>query len=88
MEFLGHNKLEFELSNETSAYRTYPACYYCIVNASNPSLEEAEKYATENPSDLSYNLTKRKNAYYTALAVEKMKLSKSSDFISGSGPLS
>ncbi len=87
MGFLGHNKIDFELSNESSAYRSYPGCYYCVVNASNPSLEEAEKYAAENPADFRYNLAKRKNAYYTALAVEKMKLSKASNFINGSGSL-
>lgn len=48
------------------------ACYYCVVNASNPNA---------NISSLS---TKKKQAYYNALAREKYNLVKLSNYVNGS----
>ena len=82
----GYNKLDVDLNNADSSLRTTPACYYCVINASNPSIDAAEKYANEHPTS-SYNLTARQKAYYSALAKQKLWLTKTSSFINGSKEL-
>ena len=68
--------------NSNEEYKKIPACYYCVVHGSDPSLKYLENY---EPKELyGYNKDKRKLAYYTALANEKMNLPKLSQFISGS----
>lgn len=52
------------------------ACYYCVVNASDSSIEAL------NPSDRKYDL--KLLAYYKALAREKYNLVKLSDYVNGS----
>lgn len=66
-----------------------PACYYCVVRASNPSIKYAKEYADSISLDKrdKYNFETREIAYKSALATEKRKLSKLSDFIDGSGIL-
>lgn len=82
----GYNKNEFK-NQESSKFKNVPACYYCIVRASNDSIAYAEEYYKKNNRPFGYGLEDRKIAYYNALAAEKLKLSKLSDFISGSGAL-
>ena len=80
----GINKNDLD-SDET--LKTIPACYYCIVRASNPSIKYAEEYK-ENLSyekQREYNFEAREIAYKSALAREKRKLPKLSDFVDGSG---
>lgn len=64
-----------------------PACYYCVVHASNSTIQQAENYDKENRSPVGYHLEGRKNAYQMAIANEKLKLFKISDFITGSKKL-
>ncbi len=75
----GHNKSEFKLKQlEEDGTITYvyqnsaKACYYCVVRASDAGL----------PSNASNNV---KTAYYNALAKEKYKLVKISDYVNRSG---
>ena len=80
----GYHKAKFDDKN--SEVGKILACYYCSVRATNSSLEYAKKYNNEfHPAG--YGIRERTNAYYTALANEKMKLSKLSDAISKSGQL-
>ena len=82
----GYNKNEFK-RQESSKFKNVPACYYCSVRASNDSIDYAEEYYKKNNYPVGYGLSARQNAYYNALAREKMTLSKLSDFISGSAKL-
>ena len=58
-----------------------------MVRGSNSSIKYAEEYYKKSNYPVGYNLDVRKVAYYSALANEKQKLSKLSNFISGSGRL-
>lgn len=79
----GYNKTEFK-NQKSSKFASVPACYYCVVRASNATIQFAEHYYTNNRYPIGYDLNLRKKAYYTALASEKLNISKLSDFISGS----
>lgn len=78
----GYNRIEFR-NKEGAKYKNIPACYYCMIRATDPSLKYAIKYEEENKPYL-YNLNKRKVAYYTAIAREKYNFVKASKFINGS----
>lgn len=82
----GLNKNELE-NNEK--LKTIPACYYCVVRASNPAIQYAKEYGESLSYDKQskYNFEAREIAYKSALATEKRKLSKLSDFVDGSGIL-
>lgn len=56
-----------------------PACYHCVVRASQSSLEYMQEFYKNNPSEK----RKRTKLYYTALAEQKYKLVKSLDYING-----
>ncbi len=82
----GHNKSEFKIKqleeNGEIKYKypnTASACYYCMVRASSASLPTSQEEASwySNSSER----RKRETAYYTALAKEKYKLVKISDYI-------
>lgn len=75
----GYNKTEFK-NNESLKH--VPACYHCMVRASNPTLEHAEEFAKTQV--MTYGIDRRRSAYYTALANEKSRLIKLSDFVNGS----
>lgn len=85
-QYFGINKTELDNEDDKNKYKTIPACYYCVVRASNPSIEYAKWYQKKY-NLVNYNLDKREVAYKSALAREKQKLTKLSDFISGSGKL-
>lgn len=57
------------------------------MRSSNSSIRYAEEYYKNEKYPVGYNLKNRTAAYYTALANEKQKLTKLSDYISGSGIL-
>lgn len=82
----GLNKNDLE-NNEK--LKNIPACYYCVVRASNPSIKYAKEYENSLSTDQKrkYNFEAREIAYKSALASEKRKLSKLSDFVDGSGIL-
>lgn len=82
----GYNKSVFK-NQDSSKYKDVPACYYCVVHASNPSVKYVDEYYLKADKPLTYNVNKRKFAYYSALANEKLNLSKLSEFISGSAEL-
>jgi len=78
----GYNKTELKNNDKL---KNVPACYYCMVRASDPKLEYAIKMSeTQGPT---YKIESRKSAYFTALANEKLKLIKPSDFVNGSAIL-
>lgn len=55
-----------------------PACYYCIVNATNSNVKEIDRIPNLSNPDV------RKSAYLRTLAREKFNLKKASDFVNGS----
>lgn len=55
-----------------------PACYYCVVNATNSNIKEIENIEGLSNPDI------RKWAYWKTLAREKFNLNKSSNFVNGS----
>ena len=74
----GVNRILFT-GKDKSDYKRVPACYYCMVRASDSSFGKVEEtYSFGN------ELNKRKSAYFTSLAREKKDLVKLSDFINGS----
>ncbi len=79
----GYSKKEFK-NKDNAKFKNVPACYYCVVRASSDSIDNVDKYYVENNYPLGYNVEARKKTYYSALAKEKIKLPKLSDFISGS----
>ncbi len=80
----GYNKIDFE-NLETSGHKETLACYYCMVHASNPSLEYAQEYYNNTSAEYK----KRRAAYMSALANEKQKLEalKQTGYIRGSAAL-
>lgn len=81
----GINKIQFK-NQESATHRNVPACYYCMINASNPNVEYIDEYK-EKYEPRNYNESARKIAFYSALANEKLKLVKASEYINGSGLL-
>ncbi len=82
-DITGYNRADFKLKQlEEDGTITYTynnasqACYYCMVRASEASLPETYNNETEKRN--------REKAYYTALAREKHKLIKISDYINNS----
>jgi len=69
--------------------KAVPGCYYCVVRGSNPSIKYAKEYGESLSHDKQskYFFERREIAYKSALATEKRKLAKLSDFITGSGIL-
>ena len=98
-DITGYNKAEFKRKqleeDGTVSYeytRRENACYYCMVRASESNLLKIEEDAKSN--DKLYEWYKntaerrrRETAYYTALAKEKHKLVKISDYINNSDKL-
>ena len=65
------------------------ACYKCIINASDPSIKAIDDYSNSHSSSSYRNsVNMRKKAYYSALATQKLRLSKASSFINGSDEIS
>ncbi len=79
----GINKIQFK-NQESATHKTVPACYYCMINASNPNIEYIDIYK-EKYEPRNYNESARKIAFYSAIANEKLKLVKASNYINGSG---
>lgn len=96
-EIVGYNKTEFSVqtvitsdgetaenaNGETMYYYMHDekACYYCIVNASDASLDSIQNYTY---SGKSADDDSRILAYYRALAREKYDLVKASSYVNGS----
>ncbi len=79
----GYNKLQFK-NQDSAAYRSVPACYYCMVRASDASYSYLESHSDGMSTA---ELRKRLQAYSEALSREKQNLVKISDYINGSGQL-
>lgn len=79
----GINKIQFK-NQESATHKIVPACYYCMINASNPNIEYIDIYK-EKYEPRNYNESARKIAFYSAIANEKLKLVKASNYINGSG---
>ena len=75
---VGINKAELE-NNER--YNKIPACYYCAIRASDSSLKAVQDFYKQNP--IGYNITYRQKLYYTSLAAQKYKISRTLDFVNG-----
>lgn len=97
--FIGYYKTRFKYNYDIENYEEIPeddpvkrlACYYCVVNSSPAEFEYTETFLEEHPefTAASYQLDKRRKAYYTALIKEKLALVnyKQTGFISNSKPV-
>ncbi len=85
-KIIGASGVEFK-NQESSKYKSVPACYYCVVRGSSPSFDKVNDYYTKNSNPIDYNLSARQKAYFSSMAMQKLNLSKLSSFISGSKKL-
>lgn len=85
-KILGVNNVELK-NQESAKYGNVPACYYCVVRASDAKLDKVNEYYVQNHYPINYNLNARQKAYYSSMAMQKLNLSKLSSFISGSKKL-
>ncbi len=84
---VGHDKLTFNVTKGDLGYRKISACYYCIIKGSDAKLSAVDDFLAASSFVSGYNAGNRKKAYAYALATQKMKLSKASQYIEYSGKL-